>query len=127
MAEIFEIEDVPLGASNPAQSDQSQKDKVADKHLPAFDFDGYPNVPEEDDLSPRNIGVDDIWQKYEKQSQDETGATNLRHDPALLDRLISVLQMNATDVKGKDKKHTLQAGLRVLFNVLIHGKSEDPN
>lgn len=35
--------------------------------------------------------------------------------------------MNASDVKGKDKKHNLQAGLRVLYNVLINGKSEDPN
>jgi hypothetical protein len=34
---------------------------------------------------------DETWQRFEKQSNDENGATQLRHDPALLDRLISVL------------------------------------
>jgi hypothetical protein len=53
-----------------------------DKHLPAFDFEGYPNVAEGDeDFSPRTSGGDEVWQKYEKLSVDETGATNLRHDP----------------------------------------------
>jgi hypothetical protein len=55
------------------------------------------------------------------------GATSLRHDPLLLDRIISVLQLGASDIKSKDKKHTLHTALKVLSNVLVLGKSEDPN
>jgi hypothetical protein len=60
---------------------------VNDKHLPGFDFDGYPIIDDEE-YSPRLS--DDIWQKYEKMSMDELGATNLRHEPQLLDRIIQV-------------------------------------
>jgi hypothetical protein len=61
---------------------------VNDKHLPSFEFDAYPDIINEDDdgSSPRII--DETWQKFEKQSNDEIGATNLRHEPQLLDRLI---------------------------------------
>jgi hypothetical protein len=54
---------------------------VNDKHLPSFEFDAYPDIINEDDdgSSPRII--DDTWQKFEKQSNDEIGATNLRHEP----------------------------------------------
>ncbi len=51
----------------------------------------------------------------------------MRHDPSLLDRLISVLQMSPSELKAKDKKGALQAALKILANVLTLGKSDDPN
>jgi hypothetical protein len=35
--------------------------------------------------------------------------------------------MGPTDLKTKDKKHTLQTAMKVLANVLTIGKSEDAN
>ena len=81
-AEIFEVDDLPVPQQSAQEKGPKDKSIVYDKHLPAFDFEGYPNVADgEDDFSPRTAGGDEVWQKYEKQSQDETGATNLRHDP----------------------------------------------
>ena len=51
----------------------------------------------------------------------------MRHDPALLDRLISVLQMSPSELKAKDKKGALHSSLKILANVLTLGKSDDPN
>lgn len=82
MAEIFEIDDIPSaagGTGNNSGEPGNQKSVVNDKHLPSFDFDGYPDLEDDGSLSPRI--VDDTWKKYEVQSSDETGATNLRHDP----------------------------------------------
>jgi hypothetical protein len=67
-AEIFEIDEIPQ-ASQSSQSDKAPKEKnfVYDKHLPAFDFEGYPNVSEGDeDFSPRTAGGDEVWLKYDK-------------------------------------------------------------
>mmetsp|Transcript_36954 Transcript_36954/g.35663 ORF Transcript_36954/g.35663 Transcript_36954/m.35663 type:complete len:253 (+) Transcript_36954:1060-1818(+) len=61
------------------------------------------------------------------QSADETGATNLRHDPQVLDKIIQVFQLTPHELKAHDKKHTLLAALRVLSNIITKGKSEDPN
>jgi hypothetical protein len=52
MAEIFEIEGVPAAVSTSAQGAESQKEKggsssgptANDKHIPTFDFNGYPTV-----------------------------------------------------------------------------------
>ncbi|CDW83098.1 protein kinase domain containing protein [Stylonychia lemnae] len=127
-AEIFEIEELP----NPGQADKAKgagadKAFVNDKHLPNFDFDNYPTVAADDDgmNSPRI--VDEQWQKFEKQSQDEMGATNLRHESQLLDRIIGVFQMTPQELKQKDKKSALQVGLKVLANILTKGTSEDQN
>lgn len=95
MAEIFEIEDIPLGAATSGNEPAKNNDKNgngADKHLPSFDFDGYPNLNADDPdniMSPRsNVGIEEVWMRYEKQSQDEGGASSLRHDPGLLERTI---------------------------------------
>ena len=97
-----------------------------DKHIPSFDFSGYPTAPQnESEFSPRI--ADEAWQRYEKQSAEEAGASQLRHDPSLLDKLISVLQMTPGEIKAKDKKGALQSGLKVLANILTLGKSDDPN
>lgn len=51
------------------------------KHLPNFDFNGYPQLAEEDDAlnSPRI--KDEVWSNFEAQSQDDTGASQLRQNP----------------------------------------------
>lgn len=58
---------------------------------------------------------------------DEMGATNLRHDASLLDKVIQVFQMTPNDIKSHEKKQCLQTALNVLSNVLTKGKTEDPN
>lgn len=97
-----------------------------DKHLPSFDFDDYPDLEDDNSVSSPRI-VDDTWKKYELQSENETGATNLRHDSGLLDKIIQVFQLTPNDLRSHDKKHLLQAALRVLSNILTKGKSEDQN
>lgn len=104
-AEIFEIDDIPSSGAGDKGGASKDKTFVNDKHLPSFDFDNYPTVSSDDDdgnLSPRI--VDETWSKYEKQSQDEMGATNLRHESHLLDRIITVFQMTPIELKQKDKK-----------------------
>lgn len=125
MSEILELDDLPTAASNNQQSSTSESKATVDKHLPTFDFDGYPDIEEDsNDKSPRII--DDQWKKYEIQSSsDETGATNLRHDSHLLDKLIPILQFTVNDLKSSDKKHLLQVALKVLANILVKGKCED--
>lgn len=86
MSEIFEIDEIPQAAASGNSDSAKEKIIANDKHLPNFDFDNYPNIEEELDSSPRI--VDETWQRFEKQSVDEIGATNLRHDPQLLDKLI---------------------------------------
>lgn len=85
MAEIFEIDDIPTASTSNVEQNK-EKNVVVDKHMPNFEFNSYPDIENQDDHSPRI--VDELWSKYEKQSNDEIGATNLRHEPLLLDRLI---------------------------------------
>ena len=98
MAEVFEIDDIPMAAasgnaggqqSSSSGADNGPKEKgvFSDKHLPSFDFDGYPDV-EDDGASSSPRIEDDTWKKYEIQSNDDSGATHLRHDPQLLDKII---------------------------------------
>ena len=75
--------------------------------------------------SPRM--VDEIWQKYKKQSANAQGASLLRQDSEFLDRLIQILQMTPSDFKTNSKKHQIQAALEVLGNVAKLGKCEDHN
>lgn len=49
------------------------------KHLPSFDFNAYPELPDEDDGTMNSPRIrDEILGNYEIQSQDETGASQLR-------------------------------------------------
>ena len=78
MAEIFEIEEIPTAVSNgssaansslestgKADSKNQSQASSGDRHLPNFDFNGYPQVPgESGSESPRIL--DDVWQRFEK-------------------------------------------------------------
>jgi len=79
------------------------------------------------DTSPKRVSCpDEQWQRYENQAQDEKGALNLRTDPVFLDKLLHLLQNPILEVmKNKDKKLTLQCGLKVLCLVMLKTKIED--
>jgi hypothetical protein len=49
MDEMFEIDDMPSAAGGSGGSGEPGKEKVVvyDKHLPAFDFDGYPDMDDD--------------------------------------------------------------------------------
>ena len=51
------------------------------KHLPNFKFDEYPQLEEEDDAMNSPRIKEEVWSAYELQSQDETGASQLRQNP----------------------------------------------
>jgi hypothetical protein len=63
MAEVFEIEEVPKAGNSSSSGnsnvgEKEQKPASNDKHIPNFEFGGYPNVPE-GEFSPRI--VDETW------------------------------------------------------------------
>ena len=45
------------------------------RHLPNFNFNGYPELAEDDDAMNSPRIRDEIWSNFETQSQDETGAS----------------------------------------------------
>jgi hypothetical protein len=45
-----------------------------DKHIPSFDFNAYPLAPADNEAFSPRIS-DETWQRFEKQSNDEAGAT----------------------------------------------------
>ena len=64
MAEMVNYDEIP-GAIN-GNGGQTQKEpsvEVFDHHMPTFDFDGYPDMDDDNQSSPRI--VDDTWKKYE--------------------------------------------------------------
>jgi len=79
------------------------------------------------DTSPKRISCpDEQWQRYENQAQDEKGALTLRTDTNFLDKLLHLLQNPILEVmKNKDKKLTLQCGLKVLCLIMLKTKIED--
>lgn len=51
------------------------------------------------DVSPRKIVcTDEIWSKYEQQSKDEVGISDLRRDTGFLDKFLQLLKMNVADI-----------------------------
>lgn len=83
------------------------------------------------EISPKKqsfLGADEIWIKFELQAQDEKNAANMRKDSNLLDKLIGLLQTPTSDVlKNKEKKITLQCGMRVICLMIIRPKVDDEN
>lgn len=69
------------------ESDVPDFEVVKDIHLPTFAPDEFPLLdPSNADHSPRI--KDETWSSYESQSESANGATQLRHDPNLLDKMI---------------------------------------
>lgn len=59
---------------------------MKDSHLPTFSHEEYPQLEQLADNSPRL--KDEVWSNYESSSESINGATTLRHDPTLLDKMI---------------------------------------
>lgn len=57
-----------------------------DKRIPTFTHDTYPLLDAIADNSPRL--KDETWSSYESQSETKNGATTLRHDAQLLEKLL---------------------------------------
>ena len=51
------------------------------RHLPDFDFNGYPLLAEEDDAMNSPRIKDEVWGNYQSQCEDEAGASTLRQNP----------------------------------------------
>ena len=72
--------------------------------------------------------MDDNWTKYQNDAYDEKGATFLRQDPQLLDKLLNLFQTKIVDiVTKKEKKNAFHLGLKVLCLIIIKGKIEEDN
>ena len=78
-------------------------------------------------MSPKKLPCqDDVWNKYESTAFDEKGASILRSDTTFLNKLLSLLSSNINEVlRTKDKKGTIQCGLKVLTLVMIKGRPQD--
>lgn len=82
MAEIFEIEEAPSHSSSGADKNTAEKAEkpqsssipTHDKHIPSFDFNAYPLAPDDKEAFSPRIS-DETWQRLEKQSNDEVGAS----------------------------------------------------
>jgi len=95
-----------------------------------FDYQLNKTPSQTDGISPKKVSVclDETWNKFEIQAQDEKMSTAMRQDPNLLDKILSLLQVNTIEVlKNKDKKTTLLCGFRVLSLIIMKGKIEEEN
>ena len=96
-----------------------------------FDYQQLNKTPSQTDgVSPKKVSIclDETWNKFEIQAQDEKNATTMRQDPILLDKLLSLLQVNTVEIiKNKEKKTTLLCGFRVLCLIIMKGKIEEEN
>lgn len=97
------------------------------KHLPNFDFNGYPILVEEDDAMNSPRIKDEVWSNYQVQSQDDTGASQLRQNPQFQDTIIKALQVTSSDLQSSVKRSHLRTGLEILCTILQKGKVSDPN
>jgi len=88
--------------------------------LPTYDFDAAPLLDPVSDLSPRM--KDETWSAYESQSETPNGATALRHDTQLLEKLIIAFQLQAQDLKIAAKRNKVRSACSVLIKVLINGQ-----
>jgi len=115
---------------NEANKTQKTEDKLkkTSSNLQTQMFDYMEKTIRSDrDASPKRVNCpDEQWQRYENQAQDEKGALNLRTDPVFLDKLLHLLQNPILEVmKNKDKKLTLQCGLKVLCLIMLKTRIED--
>ncbi len=72
--------------SSNAETEGTEYEVIKDVHLTTFGCDEYPQLEAISDTSPRM--KDEVWTQYESQSESANGATTLRHDSTLLDKII---------------------------------------
>lgn len=106
-----------------AETEGTEYEIVKDMHLPTFAAEEYPLLEQVSDMSPRM--KDEVWTSYESQSETAQGATTLRHDPALLDKLIQVFQSTSSDLKIAAKRNKIHSACHVVQNLLKLGKVQD--
>lgn len=68
---------------------------------------------------------DEVWSNYESSSESITGATNMRHDPLLLDKMIQAFQLTPNDLKVSAKRNKVHSACLVLRNIIKNGKVSD--
>lgn len=103
-----------------ADADTVDYEVVKDIHLPTYAPDEYPLLEKAGDHSPRI--KDETWSSYESQSESANGATQLRHDPNLLDKTIQALQQTTAELKTAAKRNKVQSACHVVQNLLKLGK-----
>lgn len=117
-------------AANETAKTQKTEDKLkkTSSNLQTQMFDYMEKTIRSDrDASPKRVNCpDEQWQRFENQAQEDKGALNLRTDPVFLDKLLHLLQNPILEVmKNKDKKLTLQCGLKVLCLIMLKTRIED--
>ena len=116
---LLEMADPTLNS----ETEGAEFEVVKDVHLPTFSEGEYPQIEQSSDTSPRM--KDEVWTQYENLSNGANGATSLRHDPQLLDKLIQVFQQPISDLKQVAKRNKVYAACHVLLNLLKFGKVQD--
>lgn len=71
--------------------------------------------------------ADESYIAYEEMARDDKGATKLRLDTVLLDKMMSTLTTAQNDLKVTENLKRLIAALRVLSLILTNSKVEDAN
>ncbi len=80
-----------------------------------------------DDSKIPHLVADESYIAYEEMARDDKGATKLRLDTALLDKMMSTLTTAQSDLKAKENLQRLIAAMRVLSLILTNSKLEDAN
>lgn len=134
---IPEMKNSRIGVNEELNKKKSNPKLMSDKeniniitNITNFDFQLNKTPSQTDGISPKKVSVclDETWNKYEIQAQDEKMATLMRQDPNLLDKLLSLLQVNTTEIiKNKEKKTTLLCGFRILCLIIMKGKLDEEN
>lgn len=135
---VSEMKNSKIGAMEDMNKKKSNPKLMTDKdniniisNITNFDLQINKTPSQTDGISPKKVSlvcVDETWNKYELQAQDERSATLMRQDPNLLDKILSLYQINTSEViKNKDKKATLLCGFRVLCLIIMKGKIDEDN
>lgn len=72
----------------------------------------------------------DNWSRLEATANEESGSTSLRNDPQFLDALVTALNSSANSPEfrtAREKRIVATQAIRTFIQVILKGKSEDPN
>ena len=71
MKEVFEVENADASKT---ENTEMLSDIFNDKHLPNYNFNGYPLLDDDDPFGSPRIN-DEVWTAFENQSKQPPGAT----------------------------------------------------